>query len=276
MIKQRIWLTAAQRIEIIRLYEIEKLSPPVIATRYGVCANNIRNALDAAGVERRDRIESRRQYTHDEHAFYEITPDSAYWTGFLFADGSISHHQVGSDSLDVSVADCDREHLVKLRAFLRSNHPIYNVTTRGSRIDGRWIAPKKQTRLAFRSQPIVDTLSRLGMRNKSLDRVTSKELIASRDFWRGLVDGDGYIGWNPERPRIGLCGGRILMEQFLVFVQTLGVAPLATVRQRKKLFIVGFTKQTATQIIATLYTFANISLDRKQLRADAVLHLCAR
>jgi len=67
-----------------------------------------------------DSRNSNRQYDLWFDAFGELTPDAAYWAGFIAADGHIT---VGSQ-LSVGLALKDQNHLRSLKKYLRYNGPI--------------------------------------------------------------------------------------------------------------------------------------------------------
>ena len=54
----------------------------------------------------------------NEGAFSLDTEESAYWAGFLIADGCISVPQSGSPSVSINLMACDKTHLILFRAFL--------------------------------------------------------------------------------------------------------------------------------------------------------------
>ena len=125
----------------------------------------------------------KRQLRQD--AFDELTPDAAYWIGFLFADGSV----VGrgeSAVVQTRLSECDREHLVKLRSFLGSTHKI------GAAPAGNYggYRSRPSVRLSVPAGRLARRLLSLGRYEGPIDST----LIRSRDFWRGVVDGDGSLG----------------------------------------------------------------------------------
>lgn len=267
---RRVWLTAEQQEEAVRRY-LAGEGAPAIAKSYGVCANNIRNAVRRLGHAVRDKVEARTKYSIDKTAFDVVTPESAYWIGFLFADGYIGDRDKPgvSPALGLTVAVRDREHLVKLKTFLKAEHPIYDKT---SAVRDKTHA---QVSIYIRSRELTDALVRHGMCVKSLDRVAPDYLTESRDFWRGLVDGDGF----PRGSKLGVCGGEILMRQFLDFFQRRQVGLNTVVRSQisdnlgqqtpREIFTVTFAEGTAAKAAQLLYTDAVVALDRKA--ADARL-----
>ena len=65
-----------------------------------------------------------RQNTLDETAFDVVTPESAYWVGFLMATGSITRAGTRSPAIAVTTADEDRAHLERFRSFVKAMEPI--------------------------------------------------------------------------------------------------------------------------------------------------------
>lgn len=54
-------------------------------------------------------------HTMDESVFDAINEQSAYWIGDLMADGNIYTGKTGNPRIALTLAEGDREHLVKLR-----------------------------------------------------------------------------------------------------------------------------------------------------------------
>jgi hypothetical protein len=140
------------------------------------------------------------------------------------------------------------------------------------RIDGHSIAgPFFQVRLSIRSQRLTAALVGHGMCNKSLKRIAPPYLIDDRDFWRGLVDGDGFVGENVSDPKLSLCGGEILMQQFIDFARRHGVGTATTVRPHNNIFTASYTSHAAIRLARLLYTDAVVALDRKLTNANALM-----
>jgi intein-encoded DNA endonuclease-like protein len=114
-------LTEDQKTYVVELYASGQ-STVQIAKRLQVSATTINHLLHHRNVVLRGpRKRSTYQLRHD--AFDELTPDAAYWIGFLFADGSVTGRGK-SARVQARLSERDREHLVKLRRFLGSTHTI--------------------------------------------------------------------------------------------------------------------------------------------------------
>ena len=126
-----------------------------------------------------------RHYAVDEHYFDSVdTEEKAYWLGFLDADGYQDGHEVV-----VNLNAQDEEHLWKLRAALRSEHPVRllhdDAMTGGFRATFR-----------VSSQSLCSGLNKWGcVPTKSLIVPYPHELppLLHRHFIRGVFDGDGCL-----------------------------------------------------------------------------------
>lgn len=60
----------------------------------------------------------------NHNAFSEITKESAYWAGFLAADGNLRKMHRKYWGVRVYLAEVDIDHLYKFQAFLQSGHKV--------------------------------------------------------------------------------------------------------------------------------------------------------
>ena len=162
-----------ERSEAVRQYT-EGLSIAEVAKNLGFTEPGMRGLLVRRGVVLRRTVHTLR---HD--AFDLLTPEACYWLGFLFADGCVTYRAGHLPQISVGLAQRDREHLVSLRTFLGSTSSISAPSpTHGS------------CQFSVRSARLAERMTALGRYDGPLD----ERLTESRDFWRGVVDGDGSIG----------------------------------------------------------------------------------
>ena len=182
-------------------------------------------------------------------------PEWAYWVGFLMADGCVTR---GPGEHRVWAVQKDKDHLNALREFVgagsvrprRDGTHVYCITDSG----------------------LAGELMACGVvPAKSLTaRVNGLEM--DRDFWRGVVDGDGCINSRKDGYRqFQVVGSAALMGQFRAFLD-LHVPQCRAAVTRRTPHMWGFTTagSTAAQIIHLLYDGATVALPRKAARA-----LCA-
>jgi len=184
----------------------------------------------------------------------------AYWLGFLMADGSISGGQ-----LALVLAQVDIDHLFCLRKVMKSTHAIIHVTKNigyGVFKANRFSVRSKQLCLDFRRWR--DHILLHGP-----NAVMPQDCI--RHFWRGIIDGDGYVGLNsPSRKngkpkwRVGLYTDRATCEHFANWARTVSWTR-ATVRPHKSIFSVEICgRELPVAIMRELYKESTIALPRKK------------
>jgi hypothetical protein len=202
----------------------------------------------------------------DEGVFESIDGElSAYWLGFLTADGSIVSR--ASYSVQLELQEGDRGHVQKFLDFVGSNAPIVDHAT--------WAG--SQPRATVSSRRMVESLIRLGV-------VPNKSLVASpceavplglrRHYWRGVVDGDGGIYDHGMYWTIELTGTRAMCDGFVRFFLENDVWSVATSRPHatRRSWSIGVGgRALARCAVALLYGGVRVSLERKQVDADRLI-----
>jgi hypothetical protein len=254
-------LTEDQKTRIVELYASGQ-STVQIAPRFQVSVSTINNLLHRRNVVLRCVRDTSTKYQLRHDAFDELTPDAAYWIGFLFADGSV-FGRGKSACVQARLSERDREHLVKLRGFLGSNHKI-GVAPAGNYGGYR---SKPSVRLSVTSGRLAHRLLSLGRYEGPIDGT----LMRSRDFWRGVVDGDGSLGLLATGyAYFELVGSCRLLEAFLDFLQRNGLGARMTIRPDKTIFQIATAGHTAERISSFLYENATVALDRKAASAAKI------
>jgi hypothetical protein len=92
-----------------------------------------------------------------------------------------------------------------------------------------------------------------------------------RHFWRGVIDGDGWI--RPGRRVIGLVtASPILRDQFLEYLDhTIGRRPTMSVRNDGTLFQLSLAGSNAAAAASLLYDGSTFALPRKRTAADLLV-----
>jgi len=215
----------------------------------------IRHKAREVGLKVRDF----RLYRVRDDAFSNWTEHSAYWLGFISADGYLYEK---TRTIIITLSERDKEHLAKLRDFIAPNNPIY---VRGGRVT-----------LRIRSDKIYNDLIALGITPR-------KSLILSfpnipeaflRPYILGYSDGDGSIFSRKD----GLVGWKVLgTRQFLesmaeIINSKLGIEVKVNKCSDCKAYSLQTTGDKAKRILNWLYTGANIYLDRKYQKYKSFLN----
>lgn len=181
----------------------------------------------------------------NETVFDKLTPEALYWIGFLYADGHITKER--GYSIELALKKEDREHLMKFKIFLSASNPI------------RDFKKGEASRIRIGSQKLWQKLKDLGFdNNKSFTAKPHELLKNSRDFWRGVVDGDGGVHTNYKS--VTLCGTYETIKGFIEFYKSNKKPSKAS---GKELYQVHFYGKEADEIADLLYKDSEIYLDRK-------------
>jgi len=246
--------------EICRLYK-EKVPLMEVASITQHSSNGCRRVLEGCGIEVRDNA---REYTVDEHYFDVIdTEDKAYWLGFLGADGCVLGDLL-STKLNLQIRDV--KHVEKFRDCLGSNHPIKEYDSVCSLSVKNKGKVHRQARISIYSKILASRLNDLGVtpgKSFTVKPCTDIPENLMRHFWRGAVDGDGWlcVGTNKST---GLCGSRFMTYGYLDFIKKSGVETKANVRPQFNIFYISFGGRLLTKkVLDLLYKDATMYLDRK-------------
>lgn len=260
-------LTAGQQAEIASRYAAGE-SSMAIAALFGISDTTVRDTLHRIGAPVRGPARVQRPIRHD--ALDVLTPDAAYWCGIMFTDGTVNVRKSGQPEFALVLKRSDQGHLEKLRDFLGSTHAITpcaptSIPASVARPNG---AQGTGTfRFSVRSQPLCDRLLALGRYGPAVHPA----LAASRDFWRGCIDGDGTVAIYSGVPCLKLFGSHWLLSAFVDFLGPVGSNRPLRVRPSRTIYQVGTSGGGAGKIIERLYTGASTALDRKAEAAAAII-----
>lgn len=251
----------------------EGLSSLRIAELLGVHCSSVCNHLRKLGLTRNSAARTRR-YKLDETAFAParvlVDPDAQYWVGLLMADGCV-RRSVRQTTVCLSLQEADRSLVELFRNFLKSTNPVRVEKNHG------YPGSTSQAILLVTSRLLADDLATYGVipRKSAREAVTST-LLRSPSFWRGMVDGDGWLGWQKQkswrlRPRIGLTGGLTIVEQFRDFVASLAPSFRSSILANHSIWKLTVTGEEAAILARTLYGTLGPSLSRKQAIANELM-----
>jgi hypothetical protein len=177
------------------------------------------------------------------------------------ADGCIKKHGSQTPEIALGLQARDADHVKSFRDFVNGNGPITTVTRNRSNY------------YRFRSSRIAAALARFGViPRKSLNAIAGDQVAMDRNFWRGVVDGDGWLLNRGRHARLGLCGGsKRLVEQFLEFCRS--ICSRIGCRVRSRLWVardgrvsdVYYANLCAgvADVVTVLYGNCTVSLPRK-------------
>jgi len=252
----------------------------MLARKYGIPKCAVLRILAKAGVERRSLSVALRKYAIDETFFDRIDNErKAYWLGFLLADGHIRHSGRfnRSGSVRVALQGRDVAHLEMLKSHIGSQKPIKLTTTN---------AGHPCCMLDLHSTRLANVLLSAGwteFKEKGDCRILSTvPLRLRRHLVRGLVDGDGHFRSSPAyRWRNGRVSYQLHFEfvdlhlPIVQWVQQYLVRHCAMHRTKvyhpSKAYTIRYGGKQVTRILRHLYASAHVALERKVIKAHALL-----
>lgn len=250
---------------MVTLYE-QGSTTTSIAGRFGTDSGTVSYHFKKRSVQCRPQSENKRRYTLREDAFSNVSDEAtAYWLGYLFADGCVYVRRDGNEkSLSVVSQNKDAHHLVRLAEFLGTTKPLKSANSDTAQS------------LCVYSARLVDDLLHLGcVPRKSSAMFLNPPRLADalfRHFVRGYFDGDGSAYIANSTPTGSLCGN----AQFLAILQgcitmqakTDGIIYPHTI-SKKAHYLVFRGKDKFTRFGAWMYQDASVFLPRKRERFNA-------
>lgn len=192
----------------------------------------------------------------NENYFKKWSSNMAYVLGFILADGCIVEgtYKGYSDSLKFGVQKSDNDILEKIKKELSSEHKISLC--------------KGANHFCITNQTIVNDLKKLGITyRKSLkEKIPNVPKKYTKDFIRGIIDGDGSIHFDKRNyPTLSVCGGK----NTITFIQNHFLSNFdiySKIAKRKKIhfiFYIAYRANSAKTLINYLYNGSSLYLERK-------------
>ena len=251
--------------KVVEMYNA-KMTIYKIGRLLGIADRRVIKILDGAGIQRRSTTDERRRgHTLNEKCFHApLSPMAIYWLGFLFADGCCFWPKKATHAprLQVSLAEKDAAHLEKLRSFVGATHTVKHYTT------------KKGHRVAVftvSSRVMGERLRELGLCKKSLLRRTPEEIEDCKDFYRGLIDGDGGVYFYKRGPSLVLVGGKDIVDEFCAYLHAVLPGCDYKAYPTGSIWTATASGKKAKKLIRGFYEGAALSLDRKMAKAREIL-----
>lgn len=197
-------------------------------------------------------------------------PDHAHLFGFALGDGTLTSSTRQRGRLTIELAACDEEHVERLAGVV----PVRTTITRRRRSTNFSSAHESVVLsafdLAFRRELIA-----LGFPpgRKSTTIAPPRGPYAQRDFFRGLVDADGSLGFARQGwPFVSLCtSSDVLAAAYAEFVEfATGQRKVVRPNARDGARNLMVTREVAQALAAELYYEGAVALPRKRERAAAV------
>lgn len=236
-----------------------------ISLEYNVSVWSVRNILKTFGVKTLSKQERKTilGVGNNFEYFRQLDREGpAYFYGLLLSDGNLykNNIQIGLQRDDRYILEQLKEELNLLDCNVNDSELLVKKTGNVSKVSS----------LRFMDSRIVESLKDLGFaERKSGKEVLPQELKDNRHFWRGVVDGDGFVSTAFNKLSTGIIGSKEICEGFLDFCKTHAPNVRAKVRKHKSsdiyLFVV--SSGIARSVLDVLYEDSEFFLTRKKYKA---------
>lgn len=247
-------LTKEQDLKIYKLY-FENHTPDEIGKKFNVTDNTIRYSIIRQGGKLRTFTQSITKYSFDHNFFEKIdTEAKAYFLGFWLADGN-----VWSNKVQISLHPKDSYIIKNFVKHIKGDNivHIYNYK-------------REFAKLSITSQKMVDDLVDKGViPNKTfeLNKMPEIENNLEKHFWRGVLDGDGWV-INTQKSKMietGICNKqKIAIEYFKKFLEKHDIIPCKIQYANKSVYRIWLTACRAIKFLNLIYEESSSDLRLKR------------
>lgn len=159
-----------------------------ITKKYKIQYNVIKKIVEGRGLKMRSRSLANSRYKFNHNFFEKIDNEQkAYFLGFILTDG-----YVGDKDVVFELKSIDRHIIETFVTVTEGNNRVHEIKRNSSSYSAHGCMT---SRLNFRSEKMITDLKKLGIqRGKTYNiHIPSLPEELERHFWRGVLDGDGYV-----------------------------------------------------------------------------------
>jgi DNA-binding transcriptional regulator WhiA len=205
-----------------------------------------------------------RKYNLNENFFDELNKKSAYWLGFLYADGYVRMKDGKSGEMKLKLKETDKGHIEKFLKDIECDKPIK------CGVDGN----SKFCSVTIYSNYLVNKLFYLGCVNNKTFKIIfpNIDLNLIKHFVRGYFDGDGCISKIKNKwYHVSIAGNEQFITSLKKFLLDSGVYKL-NIYPSNKIKILSITNLTDVfKFKNIIYDDDTVFLERKKNKFNEVV-----
>lgn len=263
--------TSEEELKLVQEYK-EGKSAYQISRDTGMVSGAVYELLKRNKCELRSVYESKesRGFTINHDCFTDFSrEEDSYWYGFLLADGCISNGIVS-----LSLKPSDRYFVEAFKEYSGGSGKVRDVTSFNKSVQKEY----KFCSFSVKDLKLEERLTAQGFEpRKSCKELPPTFLTytkSDRHFWRGVIDGDGYIRKDVNNPEINLVGSLVLLESFRKFCEAVtDVKRDKLIRQRpnSELHLISYFGAEAIKVMSVLWSDYSLCLKRKEEIVKSVI-----
>jgi len=172
------------------------------------------------GVPIKTRKENRFSmgFTINEKAFSDpLEHECAYFYGWLLTDGCLRETKY-AHYVSIQLQSRDNTVLYSLQNYLGLGDRVKDRV----RFDARTNKTYSAHYIQFQYEPITKRLISYGLSpRKSTKEFCPEDFLYNRDFWRGVLEGDGYLSKLSSFTKMQICGSETLCNQWFDYCKSI-------------------------------------------------------
>ena len=202
-----------------------------------------------------------RKYEINEYSFEKMSPEAAYWLGFIAADGCVSISENGYRII-ICLNKKDIDMLVAFKNAINS--------TRDIKMIGR-----SKAEFRCNSKYMVNALKKYGITPRKTFTMEFSNEIPNEyysGFIRGYFDGDGTIYFNKKcKPYRGIVATKAFLEKVQEIIMNEVGLSKTKIRKKGKMYELRYIGSNNIKAIREwLYKGATVYMKRKKERMDSI------
>lgn len=200
-----------------------------------------------------------------------IDENLSYIYGLFLADGNINI-QKHKGKARIELQKNDEKLLYKLASIIGHGNVSYRIRDTNFK-DNYESAIYSNCKLDF-----CNSLIKIGfpLQNKSFTAAPPTEEYSKRDFWRGVIDGDGSIGYTKaNEPFISLITNSLFLKNsFIRYLKVnLGIVKIINRNKRDKSFNITVKNEEAIKLFNLIYSLNDeLFLERKYISGSTFVN----
>lgn len=195
--------------------------------------------------------------------FRSWSPEMAYVLGLWWTDGCMRVKN-STGAYEIEIASNDRQHLVHVAQLIGGNYHLRKVAEDGNTY-----------KVTFCSREMYGDLERLGGSPRKSRTIGFPDVPGELlpHFIRGIVDGDGTLAWNGDRPIVQVYSGSPpFVEGLITATERATGIPAPVPQANRDNWTVKWSTIRAKCLVAWLYAeHAGVALPRKAALAQQIL-----
>lgn len=201
-IQTKVFNSQSKIKNLISLATTNKYSAKKLAKMFNCDRKTIHKVLNKNGIFLPNLGRFKKKVFCDINFFINLSPISAYWAGFIVADGCLFSK---NKSLSFGLKKSDIIHLEKFKKAIKTNAKISHIKS------------NRSVHITICSQELFSSLIKLGITPMKSSRIKKIKIphTLMPHFIRGVYDGDGSISGNKvTHVQFQIAGFKPLLQQF--------------------------------------------------------------